>query len=72
MVELGYTSALIGCTAALIRRVVFTPEKLVGKPQLEGNAILVLILTITTTSYIVEAEKIHPLFGSPLALLQKP
>ena len=55
MVELGYTSALIGCTAALIRRVVFTPEKLKGKPQLEGNAILVLILTITTTSYIVEA-----------------
>ena len=26
MVELGYTSALIGCTAALIRRVVFTPK----------------------------------------------
>ena len=42
MVELGYTTALIGATAALIRRVVFTPDKLKGKSQLEGNFILVL------------------------------
>ena len=55
MVELGYTSALIGCFLALNRRVLFTPEKLKGKSQLEGNVILLLIMTITLTSYIVEA-----------------
>jgi len=55
MVELGYTMALIGCTAALLRRVVFTPEKLKGKSQLEGNVILLLIMTICTTSFVVEA-----------------
>ena len=43
IVELGYTSALIGATAALIRRIIFTPEKLRGKSQLEGNFILFLI-----------------------------
>ena len=55
MVETGYTIALIGCMAALTRRVVFTPEKLKGKSQLEGNAILLLIMTITVTSFFVEA-----------------
>ncbi len=61
MVELGYTSALIGCFLALNRRVLFTPEKLKGKSQLEGNVILLLIMTICTTSYIVEAgENPHP------------
>ncbi|MEC7681526.1 MAG: (Fe-S)-binding protein [Candidatus Thermoplasmatota archaeon] len=55
MVELGYTIALIGCVAALSRRVIFTPEKLKGKSQLEGNFILFLIMTITTTSFIVES-----------------
>jgi len=55
MVELGYSLALVGCLAALTRRVVFTPEKLKGKSQLEGNFILVLILTITTTSFVIEA-----------------
>ena len=54
MVELGYTCALVGCAAALTRRVVFTPEKLKGKSQLEGNVILLLIMTICTTSYVVE------------------
>jgi Fe-S oxidoreductase len=57
MVELGYTTALIGATAALIRRVAFTPEKLKGKSQLEGNFILVLILTITSTSFIIESPE---------------
>ena len=61
MVELGYTSALIGCFLALNRRVLFTPEKLKGKSQLEGNVFLLLIMTICTTSYIVEAgENPHP------------
>ena len=55
MVEFGYTMALIGCIAALLRRTVFTPEKLKGKSQLEGNFILFLIFTITTTSFIVES-----------------
>ena len=55
IVEFGYTIALIGCVAALTRRVVFTPEKLKGKSQLEGNFILFLIMTITTTSFIVES-----------------
>ena len=44
IVELGYTMAGIGATGALIRRVAFTPEKLKGKPQLEGNVILLLSL----------------------------
>ena len=57
MVELGYTTALIGAAAALIRRVAFTPEKLKGKSQLEGNFILVLILTITSTSFIIESPE---------------
>ena len=52
VVELGYLSALVGASAALIRRVIFTPEKLKGKSQLEGNFILILILTITTTSFM--------------------
>ena len=55
MVEIGYLSALVGCLFALIRRVVFTPEKLKGKPQLEGNVILLLILTITSTSFLIES-----------------
>ena len=55
MVELGYTSALLCCFLALNRRILFTPEKLKGKSQLEGNVILLLIMTICTTSYIVEA-----------------
>ena len=55
IVETGYTIALIGCMAALLRRVVFTPEKLKGKSQLEGNVILLLIMTITVTSFFVEA-----------------
>ena len=55
IVEFGYTIALIGCVAALTRRVVFTPEKLKGESQLEGNFILFLIMTITTTSFIVES-----------------
>ena len=55
IVETGYTIALIGCVAALFRRVVFTPEKLKGKSQLEGNFILLLIMTITVTSFFVEA-----------------
>jgi len=55
MVEVGYTIAFIGCVLALNRRVLFTPEKLKGKSQLEGNVILLLIMTITTTSFVVEA-----------------
>ncbi len=55
IVELGYTTAFIGCVAALLRRVIFTPEKLKGKSQLEGNFILFLIMTITTTSFVVES-----------------
>ena len=55
MVELGYTSALLGCFLALNRRILFTPDKLKGKSQLEGNVILLLIMTICVTSYIVEA-----------------
>ena len=56
IVELGYTMAMIGCVAALIRRVAFTPEKLKGKSQLEGNAILFLIFSITVTSFVVESS----------------
>ena len=55
MVEVGYIIAFVGCVLALVRRVVFTPEKLKGKSQLEGNVILLLIMTITTTSFVVEA-----------------
>ena len=55
MVEFGYFIAMIGCIAALLRRVAFTPEKLKGKSQFEGNLILVLILIITTTSYVIES-----------------
>ena len=65
MVELGYTMALIGCSAALIRRVAFTPEKLKGKSQLEGNVILLLILTITTTSFVVESYENPSPFWEP-------
>ena len=57
MVELVYTMALIGCVAALLRRVAFTPDKLKGKSQLEGNVILLLIFTITTTSFIIESKE---------------
>ena len=60
MVELGYTMALIGCLAALIRRLAFTPAKLRGKSrleQIEGNVILLLILTITTTSFVIESKE---------------
>ena len=66
MVEFGYTIALIGCTAALLRRAVFTPEKLKGKSQLEGNFILVLIMTITTTSFVVESAESPSAFWEPL------
>ena len=55
MVELGYTMAFIGCVPALIRRVIFAPEKLKHESQLEGNIILFLIFSITTTSFIVES-----------------
>jgi len=55
MVELGYTMAFIGCVPALIRRVVFAPEKLKHESQLEGNIILFLIFSITATSFIVES-----------------
>ena len=57
VVELGYTTALIGCIGALTRRLLFPPEKLKGKSQLEGNFILFLIMTITTTSFIVESAE---------------
>ena len=66
IVELGYTMAGIGATGALIRRVAFTPEKLKGKPQLEGNVILLLILTIVTTSYLVEAHESPSLRWEPI------
>lgn len=66
IVELGYTIALIGCVAALSRRLVFTPEKLKGKSQLEGNFILFLIMTITTTSFIVESGESPSATWEPL------
>ncbi len=66
MVELGYTIALIGCVAALLRRVVFTPAKLKGKSQLEGNFILVLIMTITSTSFVVESAESPSATWEPL------
>ena len=65
IVELGYTTALLGALAALIRRVVFTPAKLKGKSQLEGNFILVLILTITSTSFIIESSENPSSFWEP-------
>ena len=69
MVELGYTMAMIGCVAALIRRVVFTPEKLKGKSRfetIEGNFILLLIFTITTTSFVIESKEDPSKFWEPL------
>tara|TARA_Y100001968_G_C19436832_1_gene760202 strand:- start:1136 stop:3091 length:1956 start_codon:yes stop_codon:yes gene_type:complete len=66
MVELGYTMALIGCVAALVRRVAFTPEKLKGKSQLEGNVILLLIFTITTTSFMIESKEDPSPFWEPI------
>ncbi len=66
VVELGYSMALIGCVGALIRRLIFTPEKLKGKSQLEGNIILLLIFTITTTSFIVEANDNPDSFWEPI------
>ena len=54
MVETGYTIALVGCVAALTRRVVFTPEKLKGNLKLRAISSL-LIMTITVTSFFVEA-----------------
>ncbi len=67
MVELGYFSAFLGASAALIRRVVFTPEKLRGKSQLEGNFILILILTITSTSFIIESKE-NPSAWEPIGV----
>ena len=69
MVELGYASAFVGCVAALARRVVFTPEKLKGKSQLEGNFILILILTITSTSFIIESGEGPSKLWEPLGYL---
>jgi|TARA_B100000959_G_scaffold8909_1_gene8961 Fe-S oxidoreductase/nitrate reductase gamma subunit len=66
MVELGYTMALFGCVAALVRRVAFTPEKMRGTPQLEGNVILLLILSITVTSFIVESVHDPSGFWEPI------
>ena len=69
MVELGYTMAMIGCVAALIRRVVFTPEKLKGKSRfetIEGNFILLLIFTITTTSFVIESKENPSSLWEPL------
>ena len=66
MVELGYFMALIGCIGALVRRVIFTPEKLKGKSQLEGNFILFLIFTITTTSFVVESNDDPDSFWEPI------
>ena len=66
MVELGYTMALIGCVAALVRRAAFTPEKLKGKSQLEGNVILLLIFTITTTSFMIESKEDPSAFWEPI------
>jgi Fe-S oxidoreductase len=66
MVELGYTMALIGCVSAFVRRVAFTPEKLKGKSQLEGNVILILIFTITTTSFMIESKEDPSPFWEPI------
>ncbi len=62
----GYTMALIGCVSALIRRLVFTPEKLKGKSQLEGNVILLLIFTITSTSFMIESKEDPSAFWEPI------
>jgi Fe-S oxidoreductase len=67
MVELGYFSAFLGASAALVRRVVFTPEKLKGKSQLEGNFILFLILTITSTSFVIESKE-NPSAWEPIGV----
>jgi len=67
IVELGYVSAFIGAAAALTRRVAFTPEKLKGKSQFEGNFILILILTITSTSFIIESKE-NPLSWEPIGV----
>jgi len=69
MVELGYTMALIGCVSAFVRRVAFTPEKLKGKSQLEGNVILLLIFTITTTSFMIESKESPSSFWEPIGHL---
>ena len=69
MVELGYTMALIGCVSALIRRVLFTPEKLKGKSQLEGNVILLLIFTITSTSFMIESKEDPSSFWEPIGFM---
>jgi len=66
MVELGYTMALIGCVSAFVRRVAFTPEKMKGKSQLEGNVILILIFTITTTSFMIESKEDPSPFWEPI------
>ncbi|MDG1540398.1 MAG: (Fe-S)-binding protein [Candidatus Thalassarchaeaceae archaeon] len=66
IVELGYTMALIGCVSAFVRRVAFTPEKLKGKSQLEGNTILFLIFTITTTSFMIESKEDPSPFWEPI------
>ena len=69
MVELGYAMAMIGCVAALIRRMVFTPQKLKGKSNFEtfeGNLILVLIFTITTTSFVIESKEDPSKLWEPL------
>ena len=63
VVETGYTIALIGCVAALIRRLIFTPEKLKGKSQLEGNFILLLIMTITITASLL--KQVNPQYHQP-------
>ncbi|MBT6644557.1 MAG: (Fe-S)-binding protein [Euryarchaeota archaeon] len=55
MVEIGYSSAFIGASAALFRRVVIKPEKLQHESSVEGNVILLTILTICSTAFIVEA-----------------
>jgi len=66
MVELGYTMALIGCVSAFVRRVAFTPEKLKEESQLEGNVILILIFTITTTSFMIESKEDPSSFWEPI------
>lgn len=66
MVELGYTMALIGCVSAFVRRVAFTPEKMKGESQLEGNVILILIFTITTTSFMIESKEDPSPFWEPI------
>ena len=55
--------ALIGCVSALIRRLVFTPEKLKGKSQLEGNVILLLIFTIDNF-FVVESKEDQCILGA--------